>query len=331
MRKAETFVVRTNKRELFQVDEIKINECDTLTSLNPEAVRLFFSDISLSIEIKKRVAEREDVKRLVEFCKCFRDLQAHFSLSVTNSIDVEMSDLAEVGTLRELMFAINSDSLESSRLSGPADLESLQIYTDNFNLSRRSMGADAFVNLTRLTDLNLSFNCLLTVDATAFRHLTSLKTLDLSENYLESLEPFEGLSSLTELNLFFNRIKHVHPDAFRNLVGLKILTLSLQDMPSIGESLFRPLGQLEKLAIRYSSIKTIHPEAFSTLTGLKYLELLGEYTEPINPKWFENKPHLAVAKIVPYFDFQMQIFDKYDILCLFVFIHILIAQIYMLP
>ena len=54
-----------------------------------------------------------------------------------------------------------------------------------------------------------------------FRNLVGLKTIDLANNKIESIDPstFDGLVKLETLLLSSNQIKVIHKDTFRNLVG----------------------------------------------------------------------------------------------------------------
>ena len=68
----------------------------------------------------------------------------------------------------------------------------------------------AFSNLTRLTDVSLTFNNLTTISAGTFRQLPSLYRLDLGNNNIGAVEDdFDGVADGVQLLMHNNKITQV--------------------------------------------------------------------------------------------------------------------------
>ncbi|KAH9499022.1 hypothetical protein Btru_004241 [Bulinus truncatus] len=97
---------------------------------------------------------------------------------------------------------------------------------------------------TNILTFNLSCNCIETIPNNTFLYFTILQQLDLSNNYITSLESlaFSGLSSLMHLNLRCNKLKMnglvFHEDVFSPLTNLRFLKINRNN---------RILGGISKL------------------------------------------------------------------------------------
>ncbi|XP_056398146.1 toll-like receptor 13 [Hyla sarda] len=111
----------------------------------------------------------------------------------------------------------------------------------------------SFRHLPQLENLNLSMNYLQTVEPEAFEHLNVLTHINLSHNNIStlSLGVFKGLEKLSQLYLHNNSLVFIHPEAFKPLFSLKSLNLSanqLNNFSSVVHAL-QPLKQLTNLSL----------------------------------------------------------------------------------
>ena len=128
-------------------------------------------------------------------------------------------------------------TLEKEVFEGFPMLQSLSI-TSNEEL--REIDNDAFSSLTNLVDLNLSCNCIVSINEKHFSELINLKTLDLKSNRMELIEgnAFSNLKNLVNLDLRSNRLLTVNPQLFLGLINLKYLDLSFNRLRYFELSIF---------------------------------------------------------------------------------------------
>lgn len=108
--------------------------------------------------------------------------------------------------------------------------------------------------LAGLADLNLSSNAIDAIDPSALRGLSSLTSLNLASNRLQSISGLDGLSSLEVLNLSYNYLT--------SLSGLSALQ--------------GPRCALRQLNIKHNQLSTL--QSFSVLVGcinLRWLQVAG--------------------------------------------------------
>jgi Leucine-rich repeat (LRR) protein len=118
-----------------------------------------------------------------------------------------------------------------------------------------------FGDLTTLTTLDLSNNSLTQLPDT-FKNLTALTTLDLSNNSLTQLpDAFENLTALTTLDLSNNPLTQL-PGAFENLTALTTLDLSNNSLTQLRGKFFWNLTALKTLNVFYD--QTIPVEILCT-------------------------------------------------------------------
>ena len=106
-----------------------------------------------------------------------------------------------------------------------AGLNSLTlIFLDSVGLTR--IPADAFLNLPRLSSLDIRRNSGLEIEAGAFSTNTNLTYLDLGYNAMRGLPAglFDGLTRLNSLDLGGNPLSRLPPDIFQDLTSLEFLT-----------------------------------------------------------------------------------------------------------
>lgn len=168
---------------------------------------------------------------LIHFPPFLKDLSSlqKLNLSSNHISNDDSKTLPKLINLQELDLSSNKlFSFDSSEyLSDPLILKNLT-KLENLNLSfndLNNLGKDAFSNLNNLQKLNLSHNNLTALDKSQFKGLTNLKELLLGVNSLETLdkELFVGLNKLQKLSLSSTLIKEL--GGLNNLPALELLDL----------------------------------------------------------------------------------------------------------
>ncbi|KAK9885565.1 hypothetical protein WA026_012318, partial [Henosepilachna vigintioctopunctata] len=150
------------------------------------------------------------------------------------------------------------------------------------NLDSTTQVLDFASNKLRILENELFFNkkmvhlqriylprCLIsTIEDRAFKDLTNLVELDLSENLLEAIPTpiFSDIPSLMRLSLKQNRFKKLNENAFSSLIYLNTLEISNCQLIEIHEKAFQGLHSIEWLHLdgnRLNSIKgnEVFPES----------------------------------------------------------------------
>jgi Leucine-rich repeat (LRR) protein len=112
-----------------------------------------------------------------------------------------------------------------------------------------------------------------------FSGLTSLRTLSLKHNGIETLPPgiFDGLPALEELSLRDNRIEVIDPDVFVNVDTVEFLYLSNNDIEVVQSGALAGMSSLRYLTLHSNRIGEIEPGAFAGLPALEFLGLSGSW------------------------------------------------------
>ncbi|KAK8722150.1 hypothetical protein OTU49_012504 [Cherax quadricarinatus] len=164
---------------------------------------------------------------------------------------------------------------------------------DNNQIS--DVGAASLSNLTSLEDLNLNGNQLTVIPADV-GHLRYLKTLDLGENQITSLEniPVKGLQFLYGLRLVNNKISgNITKDTFNDIPSLKILNLAKNSITHIESGTFD--NNLNLQAVRLdANMLTSFSNLFENLPNLVWLnvsdntiEMFDYHFIPVSLQWLD--------------------------------------------
>ncbi|XP_064121443.1 toll-like receptor Tollo [Macrobrachium nipponense] len=143
---------------------------------------------------------------------------------------------------------------------------------DNNQIS--NVGVASLTNLTSLEDLNLNGNQL-TVIPQAIGRLRYLKTLDLGENQIASLDnmPVKGLEFLYGLRLASNKISgNVSKNTFSNIPSLKILNLAKNGITGIESNAFENNLNLQAVRIDANMLSSMN-NLFENLPKLLWLNV----------------------------------------------------------
>ena len=163
------------------------------------------------------------------------------------------------------------------------------------------MSSNALEAYPLLQELDLSYNCIHTIENKAFRKSANLTKLDLSHNFInyanQSKEIFFGLERLTALAIQIKDWKSGNSysdDIFSPLHGLRELHV---DGPPGGAPFgvgFTNLTHLEELYI-YGGFDVIHNETFVHLqsTKVSVLHIRSRKLYDLEPESFQHFPYLT--------------------------------------
>ncbi|XP_041774737.1 insulin-like growth factor-binding protein complex acid labile subunit [Anopheles merus] len=160
----------------------------------------------------------------------------------------------------------------------------------------RNIQPNAFASLKALTSLNLDNNLFATVPREALFALSTLKTLSIANNLLESLDDgdvFLSLARLQSLSLGSNLIHRLHPQSFARLAELKLLNVSWNRLTSFESIILPRENQLQVLDLSYNYVKLLNVSTFHRLPALGELSLAGNQFESLHPSTFATLRHLS--------------------------------------
>jgi Leucine-rich repeat (LRR) protein len=184
------------------------------------------------------------------------------------------------------MTSLQSVDLSHNRISylpslafGTLDGVGTQLY--QLNLAGNQLttidNGGAFLYMTAVAYLDLSYNRLATFVAGAFERLTNLETLLLNNNRLHRFpaDALRGQHRLRVLRLDNNDIVGLPPHALLDMVGLHMLTLAHNRLISIAGGVLPPtvLTQLRTLDLSANNIQYLSTMAFANLSALQVLDL----------------------------------------------------------
>ncbi|XP_039629803.1 toll-like receptor 13 [Polypterus senegalus] len=155
-----------------------------------------------------------------------------------------------------------------------------------------------FVNCTRVTSLELSWNGLEELSEGVFNGLNQLRRLFLSHNLLQAVPNLMGLATgLETLDLRNNQIEKIHPKDFAQLRNLRYLNLVGNKITAIQSQDLDGLHHLEQLKLGNNLILDI-PEPFSSsLRNLRTLELFANKMSALRKGTFRNLRSLVSLKM----------------------------------
>ncbi|XP_067945738.1 leucine-rich repeat neuronal protein 1-like [Watersipora subatra] len=170
----------------------------------------------------------------------------------------------------------------------PIDTEALVLRGNQLRIETLSR-----LNLSSVLYIDLSNNQLKLHQVGAleafFKQLQSVRALDLSDNYLETLQAslFKELKSLEFLSLSGNSIVYIERNAFQFHTSLKILQLDKNHLRRIDGNLFNSIGlSLRDLDLSSNKIESIEEGDLTQLLRLERLKLSKNNLSQIHPDAF---------------------------------------------
>ncbi|XP_049312928.1 slit homolog 2 protein isoform X2 [Bactrocera dorsalis] len=158
----------------------------------------------------------------------------------------------------------------------PKNLPTTTLFID---LSQNNIGElhiEDFVNISKVREINLSYNQLKFIDKSIFESLINLQRLQLTDNKLRQIEPaaFSGTSNLIDLDLSNNSILLKNDGPFLIRPGLIKFACRNCSWTEFSDDTFSGLASLQSLKLDLNNFyKKINVKAFSPLQNVTRLWL----------------------------------------------------------
>ncbi|KAL1506530.1 hypothetical protein ABEB36_005874 [Hypothenemus hampei] len=296
-----------------------------LLDLSGNNISLLPGDLFERFQLIKSLSLSDNIMTnliLIEAFAAFQYTLSTLDLSGSKNLVIKIQDVKRFRNLRSLKLSLLAQPHLSSEefVDFGVDLEEISINFANLqsvksrtfkhihglkkiDLSDNSIGKienDAFTDIgARLEHLRLahafspSFK---TIPADAFKVLSNLETLDLSNNKFKSMSEtsFHFLSKLRILKLHDNIIEEIHKGTFQSDIhsNLEHLYLSFNNLKIVQQHTFVRLPKLEQLYLDDNKLELIERRSFMHLENLKLLNLKGNKLTNITHEAFQNLPEL---------------------------------------
>ncbi|XP_076369974.1 uncharacterized protein LOC143256520 [Tachypleus tridentatus] len=175
------------------------------------------------------------------------------------------------------------------------DVDTLVLRTNNIS----HLPDFAFRHLLSLKNLDLGSNSIRTLPPNVFSGLFHLKTLSLENNKLQKvpIEALREIPTLETLHINGNKLTHIPEGSLSSLKNLQKLWLDGNLLTEVPVRALADLTQLQAVNLAANNIRVIPNYAFTNLTKLVILILQGNSIEVIEPKAFEGLYSLKVLEI----------------------------------
>jgi hypothetical protein len=152
-----------------------------------------------------------------------------------------------------------------------------------------TLKANSFVNMSKLTTLNILNNRVNSIEKGAFKGVSSLETLNLFSNHLEEI-PLEPLTPLTSLKILFltdNDIKSISAQANGYLPVLEDIYL---DSNPISEVKVFPniSGSLQRVELDFTHISSTTKDTWKHLSKIVHLNMAGTRFRSVTAGMFDG-------------------------------------------
>jgi internalin A len=212
---------------------------------------------------------RAEALRRIALCRETRGDELDLGGLQLDSLDGILEPLCELTWLQRLFLGPSAEARENWKLASILGQRNSKV------CNALSALPDALFNtLTRLEELDLSFNELLSLPA-SIAHLSALFSLNLCANHIkdEGAQALKGLTALIGLDLGDNYIGSEGAKALKNLVNLTGLNLSKNYIGDEGAQALKGLTALTVLYLRFNDIGPEGAQALKDLAALTGLDL----------------------------------------------------------
>lgn len=129
--------------------------------------------------------------------------------------------------------------------------------------------------------------------------LVNLQRVFLRGTTLRELHPdaFRDLTILVEVDLSQNRLSKIHPETFFGNDRLRYLNLSGNPLLTLVEAQLPPLPHLKTLELERCSLRSVHRRAFVNLPQLETVNLNGNFLTNISEEVFSSLLKLKTLKL----------------------------------
>ncbi|XP_020280472.1 chaoptin [Pseudomyrmex gracilis] len=212
-----------------------------------------------------------DCPKLVTISLAYNRIQkieknALYGLSSLRFLHLEFNkltvlDLAAIAEIGGPDFALNVSYNAIALVDSGSLMNNLTRLDIGFN-NISYLPANTFYGTPDMKSLNMQNNYLTTIEPGTFA-LPHLETLDLNHNKIDTLrkQSFHGLESLQRMNLAGNEITQLSTEQFRNLKNLRILNLSHNKIRSLPKDAFEGT-RLEILDLSHNKFTVVPSSSF---------------------------------------------------------------------
>ncbi|KAG6444973.1 hypothetical protein O3G_MSEX003696 [Manduca sexta] len=226
----------------------------------------------------------------------------YLDISGANSIEMTLQDVRRMRSLRYLSIGklLRQSIKTEDFLDFGMELEDLKIFGSTVN----RIEASAFQHVRTIKTLDLSENNIEFIDPFAFAELHSLTTLKMANGLADSVKilPFEPLKALIELqylDLSNNKLKNVPDTSFHFLFKLKTLNLEDNAIDHFSKGTLQGdiHGKLESICLSLNQMKQIVQHTFVELKDLEEILIEDNLIEIIQRRAFTSLDNLKIIKL----------------------------------
>lgn len=127
--------------------------------------------------------------------------------------------------------------------------------------------------------------------------LDNMTTLDLSYNKFAKINLVDNLTDLRTFNLSNNIIESIEPQAFEQLPNLQIIDLSLNKLSSLPDMVFAKLSQLKEIDLSDNGLTSLQENIFDDQQWLEVLHLRANNLKSLPEVLFRNNERLRVLDL----------------------------------
>ncbi|MGY5857979.1 MAG: leucine-rich repeat protein [Candidatus Thorarchaeota archaeon] len=140
-----------------------------------------------------------------------------------------------------------------------------------------------------VTEIDLSYHRIASIDLTPLRSLTNLLSLDLHRNAIEQIDlsPLDSCVNLQNLNLAQNRIQTINLISLGSCVNLQKLTLAENSLRTVSLAPLSSKVNLQILSLAANQLETIKLSPINSCTSLQYLGL-----------WHNNLQNIDLSPLI---------------------------------
>jgi protein phosphatase 1 regulatory subunit 7 len=188
------------------------------------------------------------------------------------------------------LYVTNLYKLDADSFAGATSLQALLIYAKNTTIE-----INAFRGLSALTSLSLSQTYLPVIDQTTFNDTTKLKALSLDKSSISSIDPqaFSGLASLQVLNLKDNLLTSLDKNLLQNNSNLSYIDFSGNLLMAIDDSFFKNNPILTSVGLGGNQLENITDALFANTPLLKTLNLSFNRIKSLSSTVFQKLSNLS--------------------------------------
>ncbi|KAJ2947575.1 hypothetical protein O0L34_g17368 [Tuta absoluta] len=285
-----------SENNLTMISKAMLNKLDSLRFLN-------FKENKVDITLLTSNSPSEYVSDYGQ--SSFSNFQYKlFSLDISGAASIEMS-LQDVRRMRSLRYLAVSKLIRRSINSEDfidfgVELEDLKIFGSTINRIESS----AFQHVRTIKTLDLSENSIDFIDPFAFAELHSLHTLKMANGLADNVRilPFEPLKALIELqylDLSNNKLKNVPDTSFHFLFKLKSLNLQDNEIDHFSKGTLQGdiHRQLESISLSLNQMHQIVQHTFVDLKELQYILIEDNLIELIQRRAFTSLDNLKIIRL----------------------------------